>query len=156
MIPNQDTTKVNSSGVNKLLSQYQIIGQELLGVEDTGLVSGFREGVSMIAVEVLESYLEDLLDLGISEEVLYLRRATKGAVHVLDTILFSAKKIIPQIGLVRRIKFAKIVSAEVSRRRGRDGTTRTPILSFDQLLKVPSPSRTTRFQGAARVRTIIQ
>ena len=144
-----DAQQNNSS--NRLLEQYQTIGIELQIVEDNGSVAAFREGVCTIPVEVLESYLEDLLDLSVGEVVLNLNRSHKLLEQYKLAGVFNAlKRTFPQIGLMRRLKFAKIVSAEISRRRGMDGTTRTPILSLDNILKVPAAARSSSFQGAAR------
>ena len=63
--------------------QYRIIGAELLRYEKNHnssrsssleLFDEFKVGVSFVPVEVLESYLEDLLDLAVSEESLWIRR----------------------------------------------------------------------------------
>ncbi|MBN8547745.1 MAG: hypothetical protein J0M12_00370 [Deltaproteobacteria bacterium] len=70
-------------GCNRLLSQYSCIGSELLKYEAStrrygrgsfSAFSHFREGVSFVSVEVLESYLEDLLDLDVSEDRLFIKR----------------------------------------------------------------------------------
>ena len=56
----------------KLVSDYRTIGTELLryesgtrsyGYQSFSAFTGFREGVAFVSVEVLESYLEDLLDI---------------------------------------------------------------------------------------------
>jgi len=66
----------------KLVGDYRTIGTELLryeagtrsyGYQSFSAFTGFREGVSFIGVEVLESYLEDLLDLDISDDALFIR-----------------------------------------------------------------------------------
>lgn len=66
----------------KLVSDYRTIGTELLryesgtrsyGYQSFSAFTGFREGVAFIAVEVLESYLEDLLDIDISDDALFIR-----------------------------------------------------------------------------------
>ena len=61
-------------GCNKLLTHYQTIGTELLQIESSGAIGSFREGVAFVPVEVLESYLEDLLDLGVKEDTLSIYR----------------------------------------------------------------------------------
>lgn len=70
-------------GCNKILGQYAIIGHELLrydrsiyqyGYGTSYEFTDFREGVASVPVEVLESYLEDLLDLEVSEEKLFIDR----------------------------------------------------------------------------------
>lgn len=81
---------------HSLLAHYRTIGNELLNYErevggfravvrlskddeeSSGLfappLKNFREGVSFIAVEVLESYFDDLLDLEVSDRRLYIAR----------------------------------------------------------------------------------
>ncbi len=63
--------------------QYQTVGRELIRYEafesSAGLASiysysGFREGVAFIGVEVLESYLDDLLDSTVIDEKLFIAR----------------------------------------------------------------------------------
>ncbi len=61
-------------GCNRLLGHYQTVGTELIKIESRGGIGSFREGVSFVPVEVLESYLEDLLDLGVKEETLFINR----------------------------------------------------------------------------------
>lgn len=70
-------------GCNRLLSQYKVIGTELLRYEEQAYQYGyslspdyseFRQGVSYIPVETMESYLEDLLDLEVSTERLFIFR----------------------------------------------------------------------------------
>lgn len=65
-------------GCNRLLGQYQAIGTELLKLEQNRanidqLRQSFREAVSFIAIEVLESYLEDLLDPDCAEDKLFIQ-----------------------------------------------------------------------------------
>lgn len=68
-------------GCNKLLNHYACIGSELIKYEVTagrygyGTLSAlkhFREGVVFVPLEVLESYLEDLLDIEVSETRLFI------------------------------------------------------------------------------------
>lgn len=70
-------------GCNDSLSQYKIIGRALIVVEQDSLVYGygsqravqeFREGVASVSVEMLESYLEDLLDSQVALDHLYIAR----------------------------------------------------------------------------------
>ena len=61
-------------GCNRLLGHYRTIGVELLALEARGGIGSFREGVSFVPVEVLESYLEDLLDLDVKEDGLFIVR----------------------------------------------------------------------------------
>lgn len=72
-------------GCNRLLGQYACIGQELLKYEASArrygygsfsAFSHFREGVAFVTLEVLESYLEDLLDLEVDEDRLFITRET--------------------------------------------------------------------------------
>ena len=164
---------------NTLLVSYQQIGHELLQFENAGTVASFREGVVTVPVEVLESYLEDLLDLGVKEEILAIRHtspwfyslkvlsfgiigAVVGGLYCVSigaSVLSSFSLILilaspfasilylaPRIGLMRRMRFARVVSAEVSRRRGRDGTTRTPLFSLESVL----PNSGSKVTGAAK------
>ena len=66
------------------MGDYRTIGLELMryesgtsayGYQSFSAFTHFREGVSFIQVEVLESYLEDLLDLEITEDTLFIRLA---------------------------------------------------------------------------------
>ncbi len=87
-------------GCNRLLGHYQTVGQELLRIETQGGIGSFREGVAFVPVEVLESYLEDLLDLGVKEETLFITREFEwfrsrqvlgvGLVAALSTGLYAA------------------------------------------------------------------
>jgi hypothetical protein len=81
------TSGINSGGhpylrSGKLVGEYRVIGAELLryesgtrsyGYQSFSAFSGFREGVAFLSVEVLESYLEDLLDIDISDDALFIR-----------------------------------------------------------------------------------
>lgn len=71
------------AGCNRLLEQYQQIGRALLSYE--GRVGGalipvhrymrdFSLGVTFVPVEVLESYLDDLLDLKVCDDSLFIRK----------------------------------------------------------------------------------
>lgn len=71
-------------GCNRLLEQYRQTGIALLAYEQIlggalipaqRLVREFSAGVSCVPVEVLESYLDDLLDLGVSDESLFIKKA---------------------------------------------------------------------------------
>lgn len=149
-------------GCNQLLSHYKTIGRELLRSEGSRInyrygsariIREFQEGVAFVPVEVLESYLEDLLDRDASEESLFIARKGRG-IHLrflaltgvgfaLATGLYCASsgasfyrsfaltvalvfpfaalwQLTPYAGLARRLGFAKIVSREISRRRGID------------------------------------
>lgn len=70
-------------GCNRLLEQYQQIGRALLAYEQVlcgalipaqRLVREFSAGVAFVPVEVLESYLDDLLDLGVRDESLFIKK----------------------------------------------------------------------------------
>jgi len=69
----------NFAGCERLKCQYITIGQELLKFEKNRVgysykiftaYTLFREGIAFVPVEVLESYLDDLLDLEISDKSL--------------------------------------------------------------------------------------
>jgi hypothetical protein len=70
-------------GCNRLLEQYQQTGRALLDYEQRicgALIPGqrhnreFGQSVSFVPVEVLESYLDDLLDVGVSDESLFIKK----------------------------------------------------------------------------------
>jgi hypothetical protein len=70
-------------GCNRLLEQYHQVGQALLHYERRicgALIPGprlsreFGHAVSFVPVEVLESYLDDLLDVGVSDESLFIKK----------------------------------------------------------------------------------
>lgn len=70
-------------GCNRLLEQYQQVGRSLIAYERRvggalipaqSFMRDFRTSVSFVPVEVLESYLDDLLDLGVSDDSLFIRR----------------------------------------------------------------------------------
>lgn len=90
--PKNQTEKHPFGGCNRLLSHYQTVGIELLRIESRGGIGSFREGVAFVPVEVLESYLEDLLDLGVKEETLFISRDFQWfrSRHVLAAGLFAA------------------------------------------------------------------
>ncbi len=146
--------------------QYGIIGQELLDLESQGGISGkllggdrfamaalsFREAVVFVSVEVLEAYLEDLLNVKVSERRLCIKRtpALRGAYLAATIVLVAGCGVVvcgwwnaaltlkpfltassaalatlllwlyfPRATLARRIAFARLVSYEICRRRGR-------------------------------------
>jgi hypothetical protein len=166
---------------NQLIENYTIIGKELVFAESHGTVASFREGIASVPLEVLESYLEDLLDYSVSEDVLSINRERPWfysfrvlAFGVLGSVIgglysvsvgasvlssFSLTLILgapfgailylaPRMGLMRRMKFARIVSAEIARRRGKDDQDRGqyPLFVFSDVLKTPKGS----VPGAAR------
>jgi hypothetical protein len=71
-------------GCNKLLEQYRMIGRGLVGYEAGACAAlipsarnlrDFSAAVSFVPVEVLETYLDDLLDLGVSDESLFIKKS---------------------------------------------------------------------------------
>lgn len=86
-------------GCNRLLEQYALIGTQL---SESGRalsryrvwvdVEAFRQGVATVPVEVLESYLDDLLDPEVPIERLYIRRSLMDFMgHIVAVIgLFGA------------------------------------------------------------------
>ncbi len=79
-------------GCNRLLDQYRVIGRELLLYERerrqvkefisvrrrtvSKPLQDFRAALSLIPLEVLESYLDDLLDPAITNEALYIGKSS--------------------------------------------------------------------------------
>ncbi len=70
-------------GCNRLLEQYRMIGRGLLACERGACapiipsarnLREFSAAVSFVPVEVLETYLDDLLDLGVSDESLFIKK----------------------------------------------------------------------------------
>ncbi len=70
-------------GCNRLLEHYQQIGRSLLDYERRicgALIPGqrynreFGQSVIFVPVEVLESYLDDLLDVGVQDESLFIKK----------------------------------------------------------------------------------
>ena len=70
-------------GCNRLLEQYRHVGSSLLDYERRicgALIPGqrfsreFGYAVAFVPVEVLESYLDDLLDVGVSDESLFIKK----------------------------------------------------------------------------------
>jgi len=154
---------------NNFLNQYSIVGLELLRYEEKQAMdlsrAAFRQGVCCVPVEVLESYLEDLLDLEVTEESLFIVQQKAGQVSNLLMIgglllagiisflvaqsagsLLSAFVLMfalcaplgflifqygPKERVVRRLKFARVVSLEVARRRGRG---RGPVIRSSSLV----------------------
>jgi hypothetical protein len=71
-------------GCNRLLEQYQMIGRGLLGYEralcaalipSARCLREFSSSVAFVPVEVLETYRDDLLDLGVSDESLFIKKS---------------------------------------------------------------------------------
>jgi hypothetical protein len=80
---NKQKARHQFGGCNRLLNQYRVIGSELLRFEANsykytyGLTcdtTELREGLAFIPVEALEAYLEDLLDLEVGEDYLFIFR----------------------------------------------------------------------------------
>jgi len=153
----KDLNPQRFAGCNTLLNQYSIIGLELLRYEELPAMdlsrAAFRQGVCCVPVEVLESYLEDLLDLEATEESLFIVQERNRQVTSILTVaalliatiagfvmaqlagsLISALALMlaaaiplgflvfhygPKERVIRRLKFARLVSLEVARRRGR-------------------------------------
>jgi len=134
----------------------------------------FEQGVVFVPVEYLESFLEDLLDLDVSEEDLFIIGKKKlyasGWISLLGlagslatglytvslgaSLLFSFALTVfialpfgilwhyaPRDRLSRRIRFARLLQSEVSRRRGDTG----PFVS------TPLRAVTDKFFGKATV-----
>lgn len=81
--PHQSKSRHPFGGCNKLLFQYRAVGEALLAFERAYTLVGhlspstlrlFREGVAFVSLEVLESYLDDLLDPERSTEYLFIAR----------------------------------------------------------------------------------
>jgi len=176
-------------GSRLMLRHYQIIGLALLAYEEQreGLLSkaevcekSFREGVAFVPVEVLESYLDDLMDLGVEDERLFLKRPRQELIRFLWSLAFLAIGSVVLILLlgntiymalsvaalaaalylpfwqrsrsqvIRRLKLARVVTKEVNRRRGRDDMPLTPIHSDFHWKEFFSRGRTSSFPGAAQ------
>jgi len=199
-------------GCDRLLGHYRLIGRQLLecersqgglrslinfsalqldwnGEETEGgfsieALANFRQGVVIVPVEVLESYLDDLLDLDVDEANLFIarRRPIFGSALIsllgmcaamsiglyavsLGVAFFFSLTItvflalpfavlwhfVPREQIVRRVRFAKLLSHEIARRRGRDGpliplrNVRHPVLQ-----KLWGGKSTPSAHGAAR------
>lgn len=155
-------------GCPRLRSQYQTIASELTDVEKKcgrfapvtpSSIKAFRKGTVLIPVEVLESYLEDLLNLQVSEPDLFIEpdrlgnrilhfsivglvfsavcgvyAASSGASFLLSlalTICLASPFAVlwhfsPRETTMRRLRFAQILSREISRRRGGRDDKRPP------------------------------
>ena len=144
-------------GCRRLLAQYKTVGHALLSVEHlsdayrSGAQRNFEEDVAFIPLEVLESYLEDLLDLEITDGQLFIVRepglrpslglsgAMLSMVAAVAMFAFTGNLVLlagfafvslmsfllhmaeTPHGAVRRVSFARVLSCEVSRRRGEGG-----------------------------------
>ncbi len=153
-------------GSRLLIRHYQIIGMALVAFEEEreSLLSKaekcqktFREGVAFVPVEILESYLDDLMDLSIEEEKLFLDPGRHHVVRLLWRSAFLAvgsSILVMLLGnsvyaasciallaaslylpfwqrargqVVRRLQLSRVVSREVNRRRGRDDSPFIPV-----------------------------
>ena len=145
------------AGCNRLMSQYQTIGAALLCYEESYssrfMPNGrgrrdFSVSVSFVPVEVLEAYLDDLLDISVTDESLFIRRTTSVVRRVIGATVATAVAIglveawthssvmpamlltmcgiaflcaafaLPRMKVVRRFSFATLVSREIAGRRG--------------------------------------
>ena len=182
-------TPESFGGCEKLFRHYQTIGSELLVFEDAQRLFGarnvsaftnFREGVVFVPVEVLESYLEDLLNPCVTARKLFIQQGEKtarsflvllgllcgvllivnwvmldmppsglfvlGAATILPLLLLWW--FVPQLRLARRMRFARVLSRVIARRRGQhiDGAGGIGVFSFEDILVGKAAST----QGAAR------
>lgn len=184
----KDSTPVSPDhpfgGCNRLLTHYQTIGGVLLKLEElhirysygsSRVSKEFRQAVCFVPVEVLESYLEDLLDLESSEESLFIKRQVyKTQLKILLLCLLSVAAFYfmsPNFGLIgktvgylllslplivlwsmtpygalaRRIRFGRLLSQEISRRRGDDKKTKV----WSNSAEIRSPSTRFGFSASA-------
>lgn len=136
-----------------LREYYLTVGNAL--IEANGNQHQFRQAVVFLPVEILESYLQDLLTPRITNETLFIRPEPISAARfiwvplvILATVLFitvslglispiyltavlaltlacvSAALVYYSLsqGMLRRMKFSRMVNIEIIRRRGNDGT----------------------------------
>ena len=168
-----------SLGGRALLHQYHTIGGALLAFEEgqaaflpkTGeCEKNFREATVFVSVEVLESYLDDLMDLSVSDERLHIERPrTSRVLLTLVCVILAGLLAMPagvlvvlccipavllvsgwyrsRSALMRRLSFARAVTKEVNRRRGRDEGPLVPIHAAFQWKHIFSPSE--KIPGAA-------
>jgi hypothetical protein len=179
-----------SSGRDALAGQYLTVGAALSHLEmqnafarspSETLVKDFQHDVAFVPTEVLESYLEDLLNLQVEDGTLHIKspaRFTMGtmvpflglllslglgvylAAHDLSfvfaclaTILASLPfiallRFMPSSRTTRRMLFARVVSREVTRRRGRSDDD--PEGEGFRIVPFLFGKRSGYFQGAAR------
>lgn len=148
------------AGCNRLMSQYETIGAALLHYEDScssrfipnrESSREFSVAVSFVPVEVLETYLDDLLDISVCDDRLFIRRSTSilrrivsvsiaaglgmglvgswSSASLMPAMLLTmcgigfmcAAFALPRIKVVRRFSFATLVSREIATRRGQGG-----------------------------------
>lgn len=175
--------------MNHMDSQYILIGQALQAYDQRCFVEGvaeqpsftaLREDLVFVQLEILESYLEDLLNLKVNDEHLHIRivcpswklrtyefaivcfavllgaiaslsgaaQFTSYALTVLAATPLLALYYFAPRSARRRMRFARLLSKEISRRRGHDDSgTGTGISLSDFFIKGSAP----RVQGTARV-----
>jgi hypothetical protein len=91
-----DAQAQHFTGGSQLLSQYRVVGSALLQLEESQRSLGhisptnyrcFREAVSPIRVEILESYLDDLLDPRVHDLQLFIERPGLNVVRASCSLL---------------------------------------------------------------------
>lgn len=158
-LANKISTESNHpfAGCNRLMSQYRTIGTALLCYEESyssrfmpngGGRRDFSISVSFVPVEVLEAYLDDLLDVSVTDESLFIRRTTSVVRRIVGAAVAAVLAIglvgtwthspvvpamvltlcgigflctafaLPRMKVVRRFSFATLVSREIAGRRG--------------------------------------
>lgn len=144
-------------GCNRLMEQYRVIGLALLQYEEQSssrfilhrpYSREFSVSVSFVPVEVLETYLDDLLDLTVGDDTLCIKRSSSMlkkvfaflcvlgvgltlleswlSLSLMSIILLSTLILgflclafaLPRLRVVRRFSFATLVSREIATRRG--------------------------------------
>lgn len=182
--PVSEKIKCGYRTIGSALSQYEQ-GTPRYSYRSVAGFSEFREGVAFVGVEMLDSYLEDLLNHEISDEYLFISRDVNpsflhtralrlgGVMLPIALFLVFAEEIMtsstplalfvgmlsvlplvafcmfPQLRLARRMRFARIVQQEISRRRGidKDGSAGIGILhNLEELLGTGNQG----LQGTAR------
>jgi len=98
--PSRNVETASFAGCTRLLEHYRHTGLALLTYEgrmygslgpSSANSTEFSHGVAFVPVEVLESYLDDLLDLGVSDESLFIKkpRPSRRAVVLLAVCLLA-------------------------------------------------------------------
>jgi hypothetical protein len=86
-------------GCSKLLNQYRTIGRMLMRYERSSLpFQGMKQKLprefscelANVPVEVLESYLDDLLDIGVTDESLFIKRGIQSAIGAYSVLALVA------------------------------------------------------------------
>ncbi|MCB0331886.1 MAG: hypothetical protein KDD55_00235 [Bdellovibrionales bacterium] len=180
-----DSARQFFGGCPRLEEQYRTIGKALEQFEKTNgrfrtpspsSVKEFRQSLVFIPVEVLQSYLDDLLNLDVKPEQLFITHdafgsriawvalfgmglavglglfaASGGATLLLSfalTVCIACPFAVlwhlsPREATVRRMRFAQLLSHEISKRRGGGKGTMTPTSSrlvFEGLWGQATPS----------------